>query len=78
MVQTAFNDKEKTLYFTRISTSLANDIYNNPHFEEYFLCHAKEPVDGLYPTVNVRSIMWALRMWPLDKNKKIADMIDLT
>ena len=78
VVQTAFDDVKKSLYFTRISTSLADDIYRNQHFEEYFLCHAREPVNGLYPTVNVRSIMWALRMWPLDKDKNIVDMIELT
>lgn len=48
---------------------LINDIYLNKRFPEYFDNHAALPQNDIYPTVTVRSIMYALHMKPLPKEK---------
>lgn len=43
---------------------LANDIYLNSNFPEYF---AKNCTEAPYPIVQIRKLMWALRMKPLKR-----------
>lgn len=54
----------KYVYWDSLDDGLANDIYLNPNFPSYFNEHAKS---ADYPIVQVRKIMWALRMKPLPK-----------
>lgn len=56
----------KCLYWDRIDYWLANDIYEHPKFTAWFEQHATEEN---YPIFPVRSVMWALRMKPLPKQK---------
>lgn len=66
VVQQRFDPEAKRVYWGPIDWWLANDIYENERFPEYFREHAdKADGDGLYPTVGVRKLMWALRMKPL-------------
>ena len=44
-------------------------LYLNERFKDYFDERAAEPVDGLYPTVTVRQIMWALKMKPIPRQR---------
>ena len=48
---------------------LIDDLYLQPGFKEYFDAMSGSPTDGLYPTVTIRQIMWALRMKPLPKQR---------
>ena len=61
--------KDKTTWWAEIDANLANDIYLHPGFIEYFRNRAGKCVDGLYPTVTVRQIMWALRMKPIPRER---------
>lgn len=67
VVQQRFDPKSKMYRWTAIDADLADDIYKEKGFKAYFEKNAKKPVLGLYPTVAVRQIMWALRMKPLPK-----------
>lgn len=67
VVMQKFDTERKAIYYDKLFVCLANDIYEAEGFEEYFEEHAGPERDGLYPTVTVRSIMWALRMRPLRK-----------
>ena len=70
VVRPIFDEVEKTITFTALEDSLANDICNQPDFDEYFAEHADyQDADGCYPTIGVRKIMWALRMKPLKKEE---------
>lgn len=62
-------DEDKSTYWSSVHTNLADDIYRTVGFQEYFEEHAGVCTDGLYPTVTVRQIMWALRMKPLKKER---------
>lgn len=66
IIQERFNERTKKRWWGPVDPWLAGDIYSNPNFKEYFDDHAgKINGRGLYPTISVRKIMWALRMKPL-------------
>lgn len=67
IIQQRHNNKTKITWWSEIDSWLANDIYLNPGFEKYFNERAKTCTGGLYPTVTVRQIMWALKMKPIPK-----------
>lgn len=53
-----------------IRKELVNKIFLTPGFGKYFDERARMPEGkGLYPTVTVRQLMWALRMKPLKKER---------
>lgn len=57
-------DSKKT-WWTEIDPWLTDVIYLHPKFKEFFDKRSGECKDGLYPTVTIRQIMWALKMKPL-------------
>ena len=69
VVQLQFDELNKSFKLGPLDPGLANDIYVQPGFREFFLEFAK-PVTpgGEYPVVNVRKVMWSLRMKPLRKD----------
>lgn len=68
VIQQRFNQEAKTTWWGKIDPWLYGDILQQPGFEDYFSKMARVGTyDGLYPTVTVRQIMWALRMKPLPK-----------
>lgn len=67
VIQERFNSTLKTSWWSAIDPWLIDDIFNQPGFADYFNKNSEECRDGLYPTVTVRQIMWALRMKPLAK-----------
>lgn len=68
IVQEHFNSTTKTRWWGTIDPWLAGDLYFHTGFHDFFIIHAGEKDEnGLYPTVTIRQIMWALRMKPLKK-----------
>jgi hypothetical protein len=67
VIQQRFDEGTKTTWWSDIDPWVADEIYLNAMFLPYFNEKAGEEKDGLYPTVTVRQIMWALRMKPLPK-----------
>lgn len=68
VIQEHFNEITKARWWGTIEPWIAGDIYLNPGFSDYFEEHAAEADEnGLFPTVQLRKIMWALRMKPLKK-----------
>lgn len=68
VVQQRFHPQAKVFYLDSIDPWLANDIYLADGFLQYHRTHAAyTDENGLYPTVGLRKIMWALRMKPLEK-----------
>ena len=54
----------KYVYWDALDPWLANDIYLHPKFRQFFEIHATEED---YPILQVRKVMWSLRMKPLQK-----------
>lgn len=67
VIQQYFNYESKSTSWGKIEPWIANEIYVNPNFKSYFEGCADKSRNGIYPTVTVRQIMWALRMKPLKK-----------
>lgn len=61
--------KNKVTFWTEIDPWLCDQLYLHPKFREYFEKRCGTCKDGLYPTVTIRQIMWALRMKPLKKER---------
>ena len=69
VIQQRFDPDTKRSWWSDIDPWLANDIYLHPKFKEFFDDRAGEGMDGLYPTVTVRQIMWGLKMKPIHRER---------
>lgn len=67
VIQQRYNEHSKMTWWGSIDPYLTDAIYLHPWFKEYFDDYAGTCTDGLYPTVTIRQIMWALKMKPLSK-----------
>lgn len=67
VIQQRFDPHTKHSWWADIDPWLVDDLYLRPGFYALFKSRAKEPEDGLYPTMAIRQIMWALKMKPLAK-----------
>lgn len=50
-----------------VDPALADDIFENKNFEQVFYKNAREKENGLYPTMEVRKLMYDLGMKPLKR-----------
>lgn len=69
IIQQRFNSESKSTWWGELDPWLTDDIYLHPHFKEFFSKRAAQGKDGLYPTVTVRQIMWALKMKPIPRER---------
>lgn len=69
VIQQRYDPDYKTTRWTEIDPWLTDKLYLHEKFLEYFNKRAGPVENGLYPTVTVRQLMWALRMKPLPKEQ---------
>ena len=69
VVQQRFNESTKVTWWTEIDPWLTDILYLHPEFKEFFEERAGTCTDGLYPTVSIRQIMWALKLKPLPRER---------
>ena len=69
VIQQRFNPSTKSTRWTEIDPWLTDLIYLHPKFKEYFDKRSNECTDGLYPTVSIRQIMWALKLKPVPRER---------
>lgn len=69
VVQQQFDPSDKSTKWTEIDPWLTDVLYLHPKFKEYFDTRSGECMDGLYPTVTIRQIMWALKMKPIPRER---------
>lgn len=70
IIKQNYDKKTKVTCWGPLESNLANDIYLNKNFKDYFKAHAgKMDKDGIYPTYTVRQVMWALKMKPIPKQR---------
>ena len=63
IVQKRFS--HKSIWLGPIDPWLVDDIYNQPTWPDWFDKNSGDCKDGLYPSFELRKVMWALRMKPL-------------
>ena len=69
VIQQRFDPDLKSTWWSEIDPWLTDMIYTHPKFKEFFEERAGECTDGLYPTVTIRQIMWALKLKPMRKER---------
>lgn len=69
VIQQRYDQDTKRTWWGELDPWLTDDLYLHPGFKEFFNKRAGMVVDGLYPTVTVRQIMWALKMKPMPKER---------
>ncbi len=69
VIQQRFDKDTKSTWWGEVDLWLTDALYLHPDFQEYFNSRARECTDGLYPTVTVRQIMWALKMKPIKRER---------
>jgi len=69
VIQQRYISENKSTYWSEIDAWLTDELYLNPSFKAYFDKRAGVCENGLYPTVAIRQIMWALKMKPLPKER---------
>lgn len=69
VIQQRYDPVDKSTWWTEVDPWLTDDLYLHPKFKQFFDSRAKEPQNGLYPTVTIRQIMWALKMKPIKRER---------
>ena len=69
VIQQRVDRDKKVTWWSEIDPWLTNDLYLHPGFKKFFDERSGECVDGLYPTVTIRQIMWALKLKPLPRER---------
>lgn len=69
VIQQRYDRLTKQTWWGEIDPWLTDALYLHPKFEEFFEKRAKACTDGLYPTVTIRQIMWALKLKPIARNR---------
>lgn len=69
VIQQRFDSDTKSTWWGELDPWLTDDLYLQPKFKEYFDERSGKCTNGLYPTVTVRQIMWALKMKPIKRER---------
>ena len=69
VIQQRFDEETKQTSWGEIDPWFTDDLYLHPKFKQFFDERAGERIDGLYPTVTLRQIMWALKIKPMRKQR---------
>ena len=69
VIQQRYDPETKRTYWTEIDPWLTDALYLHMQFKAYFDGRAGACIDGLYPTVTIRQIMWALKMKPIKRER---------
>lgn len=69
VIQQRFDATTKSTWWSEIDPWLTDPLYLHIKFKKFFDERAGECVNGLYPTVTIRQIMWALKMKPIKRER---------
>lgn len=69
IIQQRYDSDTKSTRWTEIDPWLVDSLYLHTNFKKYFDERSGECIDGLYPTVTIRQIMWALKLKPIPRER---------
>lgn len=69
VIQQRYDEVDKKTWWSEIDPWLTDDLYLHPGFRKFFSERSGVAVDGAYPTVTIRQIMWALKMKPIPRER---------
>lgn len=67
VIQQRYDPLTKHTWWSEIDPWITDDLYLHPKFKTFFDSRSGECTDGVYPTVTLRQIMWALKMKPVKR-----------
>lgn len=69
VIQQRYDPDTKCTWWNEIDPWLPNSLYLHPGFKKFFDERSGKCENGLYPTVTIRQIMWALKMKPIKRER---------
>lgn len=69
VIQQRYDPITKITWWGEIDPWLTDEIYIHKNFKQFFDKWSGECINGLYPTVTVRQLMWNLKMKPIQKER---------
>lgn len=69
VIQQRFDQDTKKTWWGEIDPWLTDVLYLHPRFKAFFDDRSGTVTDGLYPTVTIRQIMWALKIKPVSRER---------
>lgn len=69
VIQQRYDETTKKTWWGEIDPWLTDPLYIHPKFMEFFDERSGKCSNGLYPTVTIRQIMWALKMKPIPRER---------
>lgn len=69
VIQQRFDEETKSTHWGEIDSWITGALYLHNGFLKYFENRAGTCTNGLYPTVTVRQIMWALKIKPIKRER---------
>lgn len=69
IIQQRYNPRTKKTWWGELDPWLTDDLYLHTNFKSFFDDRAGKCENGLYPTVTIRQIMWALKMKPIKRER---------
>ena len=69
VIQQRYDPNTKKTWWGEIDPWLTDMLYLHPNFKEYFNERSGDAMDGIYPTVTIRQIMWSLKIKPIPRER---------
>ena len=69
VIQQRYDKESKCTWWGEIDPWLTDTLYLHDGFKEFFDKRSGECENGIYPTVTIRQIMWALKIKPMKKER---------
>lgn len=69
VIQQRYDRQSKMTWWSEVDPWLTDVLYLHPNFQSYFEDRSGKCVKGLYPTVTIRQIMWALKIKPVPRER---------
>lgn len=69
VIQQRFNPVTKSTTWEDVDPWLIDELFLHHRFKEIFDARSGECTDGLYPTITLRQLMWALKMKPIKRER---------
>ena len=69
VIQQRYDSDTKMTWWSEIDPWMTDVLYLHPKFKEFFDERSGASIDGLYPTVTIRQIMWALKLKPIQRER---------
>lgn len=69
IIQQRYDKDTKRTWWSEIDPWLTDYLYLHKNFKKFFDERSGPAIDGLYPTVTIRQIMWGMKCKPIKRER---------